>query len=630
MVGQLSTENLQIQISNGLRIRIALICTVKRIFTLCLLCALSLGLRAEENNLKKAKEAAEPIKQMEFYLLHANQLNRQSSDSALLFLDSLTLAYKQSGFTQGMARAMSAKSWYLNFQAKYQEALNKGHEALEIQRSIKDTIGFSSTLNNIAISNLYFDRLADGKKYLAEALVFFKALKDTSLIDKGFNNLGVIAAQEDDLEKAIFYYRKSLKLRIARNNQHWVAFSYYNIGDAFMSMDNLDSGKYYMELSATVFMTKTEHKTVPALAAHGIADMYFRCQDYDKSLDWSQQALQTAKDMNHTEIFMMAELLQSRIYYKLGRYKEAYLMSRSVQKRSRTLDSTNNYAEVADIEEKYKSAEKEAEIAQLKVERLHDQNKQQKLWLIIIPLPFIALLIIMGLPWYYNRKFQKEELKQAALKAQIADTRMLALRAQMNPHFIFNCINTAQNFIMNSEKAAGYEYLSKFASLLRLVLENSSKKYVELDDEIKQIDYYLALENTRFDQKFQYQISVEKSLKNELYEIPGMLIQPLVENSILHGLLHRNDAKGQLEVSFVREGEFVLCQIKDNGIGRQAAQKIKAKKEIHYTSTGIMNIHERLAILAQQMDSAIRLEIEDLYEDNEASGTLAKLWLPCL
>ncbi len=199
----------------------------------------------------------------------------------------------------------------------------------------------------------------------------------------------------------------------------------------------------------------------------------------------------------------------------------------------------------------------------------------------------------------------------------------------MNPHFIFNSINTAQNFVLNSRKEEAYEYLADFARLLRMVLENSGKTFVPVEDEVQQLRLYIELERTRFSHKFNYEIQIDPQLENGVYEIPGMLIQPLVENAIGHGLMNRKDANGKLMVSLKLSGEQILCEVIDNGIGREKAAQIKRSKDILYPSTAIPNIKERLLTLQNLTQGPMDLEITDLFEQGIPAGTRVRLLLPC-
>lgn len=596
---------------------------MKYVFSLIILLVISSPNYSQENI--KDKSAFE---QSEDLLLYAQNISVASTDSAIQFLDSLIIVYKNKDFKKAYARAISMQSWFLAFQSRYEKSMAMAYDALEICKEIDDTLGIALSLNRIGLYNMHFERYSVSKSLITEALDYFQLQGDTPRIDMAFNNLGVLASEQKMDEEAISYYKKSLTIRLKRKSHHWVAFSYFNIGGSYTNLNQQDSALKYMLLSIETFSQKTAHKKIPALASYGIAEMYEKRDEFSNALKWAQKAQKDALAINHTEVVLGSKKLLAKILYEKKDYEEAYEVFRSYEEQKVKIDSANSHAKVAEIEAKYNTAEQKAEISQLKAENLLIKNKSQGQWLIGLLILIFVLGMVFLIIFLYQRKFQKQAIGALNLKTQVSDMRMVALKAQMNPHFIFNCINTTQNFVINSNKQAAYDYLTKFAHLLRLVLENSNKKLVPLEDELTQIKLYIELEMIRFDGKFNYQLDVEDELINGVYELPGMMIQPLVENAILHGVNHRNDDKGFLSINIKKQTDSILIEIHDNGVGRVRSAEIKAKKLAHYQSVATPNINERIKILQSQSDQKVKVETIDLKEENRASGTLVKLWLP--
>lgn len=596
---------------------------MKYVFSLIILLVISSSIYSQEN----VKDTT-AFKQSEDLLFYAQKINAASTDSAIQFLDSLIIVYENQNFKKAHARAISLKSWLLAFQAKYKSSITIAYDALGICREINDSMGIALTLNRIGLYNMYFERYKESQSFIKESLEYFLLLKDTVRIDMVINNLGVLASEQKMDDEAISYYKQSLAIRLKRKSYHWVAFSYYNIGSTYTDLNQLDSALKYMMLSAETFSHKTEHKKIPALASFGIAEMYEKRDEFSNALKWAQKAQKDAFAMNHTEVVLGSKKLLAKILYEKKDYEKAFEVLSAYEEQKVKIDSANNYAKVAEVEAKYNTAEQKAEIAQLKAENLLIKNKSQHLWLVAL----LVLIFVLGMVFLiivlYQRKFQKQAIAALNLKNQVSDMRMIALKAQMNPHFIFNCINTTQNFVINSNKEAAYDYLTQFAHLLRLVLENSNKKLVPLEDELTQIKLYIELEMIRFDGKFNYQLEVDDALKNGVYEIPGMMIQPLIENAILHGMNHRSDDKGFLNINIKKQTDSLLIEIHDNGVGRLRSAEIKAKKIVHFQSVATPNINERIKILQSLSAQKIKIETIDLEEGNNASGTLVKLWLP--
>ena len=187
---------------------------------------------------------------------------------------------------------------------------------------------------------------------------------------------------------------------------------------------------------------------------------------------------------------------------------------------------------------------------------------------------------------------QKDKIEDMNLQLE---KRML--RAQMNPHFIFNSLNSIQHLITNNDKASALKYLTKFSNLIRQVLESSISLNVVLAEEIKLLTIYIELEALRFDQEFHYSISIDEELDVYLHEVPVLLVQPYIENAIIHGLMPKTGDR-ELKVDFNEIENYIQCIITDNGIGRKAAIELKSKKNIN-PSRGMSVTKQRLAVCRQ-------------------------------
>lgn len=574
------------------------------------------------------KNEKDPKIQSDKYLLYLLKINPDFRDSAMKLMNEAISKYHKSQFKYGEGRALSLKAWFLLFYSHYEESLKTAHTALAIQKSISDTVGIANTLNRIGVANMQFKRYADAEKYYTQAHLKFKQLKDSGKIEMTLNNLGVLAYEQGNNLKAISFYRQSLEIRLAQKRYGWAAFALYNIGASYLREDMLDSSEFYILKSIQTFKEKTERKAVPAMVNIGAAELFNEKKMYQKAYDYGQMGLLDAEKVDHTELILQAKELLSRILFNLNRHKEAYQMQTEFLELKAKVDSSNNAATVAEVEEKYKNAEKETEIAKLKAKNLQIENKAQSLKIYAISSIAAAILLLALIVILWQRRNQKEKINLSNLNTKIAEAKMFALRAQMNPHFIFNCINTVQSFVMQNQKEQANEYLADFAKLLRLVMENSSKTYVQLDDELNQIKLYLELEAIRFERKFKYELRVDDALLNGIYEIPGMCIQPLLENAIGHGLINRNDNFGELRIELKLNNECVIIEITDNGVGRTKAAEIKASKAIRYSSAAMPNIYERLKMLKAETGQEIDLVLIDLTENGHATGTQALLTLP--
>ncbi len=240
----------------------------------------------------------------------------------------------------------------------------------------------------------------------------------------------------------------------------------------------------------------------------------------------------------------------------------------------------------------------------------------------------IALLFAGTLVFAYQRqqaKFQRE----TELQRRMQNLQLTALRAQMNPHFMFNALSSIQEFINNSDLESANLYLSRFASLVRSVLNHSTQERISLEEEVSQLELYLTLENLRFDQRIHYDLLIKRPIQASKVFIPTMIIQPFVENALNHGLFHRKEEK-RLQVRFQQLGDHILhCQIEDNGIGRQRSMEINEHKKYKGRSKGIQVTRDRLELINKTNEGKIALEIEDLVDERgNPSGTLVHLMIP--
>jgi ligand-binding sensor domain-containing protein/two-component sensor histidine kinase len=250
-------------------------------------------------------------------------------------------------------------------------------------------------------------------------------------------------------------------------------------------------------------------------------------------------------------------------------------------------------------------------------------------------LPFQILVIAVAIlvtwilvAWRFSI-IRKQEQEKTTFQQRLNDLEQMALRAQMNPHFIFNCLNSIQNFIINNNLEASNQYLTEFAHLIRQTLDNSEKGTISIANEVKYLKRYLELEMMRFGHSFNYSIEVDNDIDQELTYIPTMILQPYIENSIRHGIRLKQDGIGQIEIKFKKSNGDFICIIQDNGIGRKKAEEYKSQMHVEYQSKGMSLTAERINILNRQLTNPISIEITDLTDNhNQPSGTRITIRFP--
>ena len=240
---------------------------------------------------------------------------------------------------------------------------------------------------------------------------------------------------------------------------------------------------------------------------------------------------------------------------------------------------------------------------------------------------FIIILSLLSTISYFIIKYFKE---RSDLKRRLVESEQMALRAQMNPHFIFNSLNSIQYFITENDKKSANLYLSIFSELIRRVLENSKKKSIALEDEIDYLSLYMNIESMRFKNKFIYTIEVAPNVEIDEIFIPPMLIQPYIENAIRHGLLQKEEGNRQLKVKFEQTEEILVCTVLDNGIGRTQAATLQ-NRSIPKSKVGSTNPQQRLSILNQLSRRKIDIKIIDLLDSKgKGVGTKVRIIIPIM
>ncbi len=246
-------------------------------------------------------------------------------------------------------------------------------------------------------------------------------------------------------------------------------------------------------------------------------------------------------------------------------------------------------------------------------------------WSLVLGLGLIILFIYLLI----NRRYKVLQIRNE-LQLEAARSEQKALRARIAPHFIYNALNSIQSLISENNRIEALNYTSRFSRLMRKIFEHSLENFISLEEEIETLEIYLNLESLRFKDKFTYVIEVDPGLDPSVDSIPSMVLQPIIENSIWHGLMHKPEP-GQLKVEFHGKGDILLCVIEDNGIGREAAKVQRSKFIDIKKDSGLEVTKGRLETLAklEARKQEIKMEIIDLYDaDKQSAGTRVEVWLP--
>lgn len=248
------------------------------------------------------------------------------------------------------------------------------------------------------------------------------------------------------------------------------------------------------------------------------------------------------------------------------------------------------------------------------------------IWLVALTCLAIIYIILKVRSVSIIKKIAKEE----AHKRQLSELELKALRSQMNPHFLFNAINSIQYFLIKEKGEEAKTYLSKFSLLVRNVLNHSRQEFITIDEEIKGLKLYMDIEKLRFENEFDYEIKVSNDLDKDFDKVPVMMIQPFIENAIWHGLMQKKEGKGKIVIDFAVKEDSIVISVEDNGIGRAETKRIKENQiDNKRTSLGLQIINERINLFNTYRSKKMEFFVIDLYsEQNKPQGTKVILYIP--
>jgi ligand-binding sensor domain-containing protein len=250
-------------------------------------------------------------------------------------------------------------------------------------------------------------------------------------------------------------------------------------------------------------------------------------------------------------------------------------------------------------------------------------------WWFILPVTILLLAITLTIINYRINKLRKVAVEKSDITRKMVELKLVALRAQMNPHFIFNSINSIQLFILKNDTESAHKHLSRFSKLMRQVLENSRHEFITLEKELSALELYVELERLRFSYKFHFTVSKGEGVEPEHVLIAPLILQPYIENAIWHGLMHLENSEGQLLLRIEIHGEMLKCIIEDNGIGLK--KSIAIKKDSSHRSAGTSLNKERVETINSLNKSKLSVEfIDKINPDGSPGGTRVEVFLPYL
>lgn len=513
-------------------------------------------------------------------------------------------------------------------QDKIRSALNYHQEALEIITEIKrpnEDIKISKSITINSIGNIYLALKQYGRalKKFNKSILIQKRLDDKRGLAINHQNIGFAYKHIGDLDLALENYQKSLRYNTLNNDKLGKVICHNSIADVLTKKGKYNEAyKYIIEVITDAEEIGNRYYLSEVYNTLGWVSLKLNKDKQAK--DYLERSLKIGLENNILSSLTLSYAHLSELNQKNGDYKKALDYSRKSILTERKTFNNKNVRYVNSLIDRYdsevntnkiKDLAKENEIAKLKL--LRNRN------ILIIALVSIALFGVLLYSIYRQRLLKND--KQILLLEQHA------LRIQMNPHFVFNALNSIKLYIINNEQKNAVRYLNKFSKLIRSILESSTVKEVTLAEELKTMNLYISIENIRFSNEIVYEENISSTVNIEVIKIPPLILQPFLENSIWHGL---SSKKGKKKVVLSVEklsDKFVQIDIVDNGIGRKEAFRIKSNKTLNRKSIGIDLTKERLMNFSSQFESDYSLVYADLInEKGEIKGTKVSLKLPLI
>jgi tetratricopeptide (TPR) repeat protein/two-component sensor histidine kinase len=546
---------------------------------------------------------------------------RQSYATRKMFLtplDTTWLAYNQE--TLEIAKKINYHEGlvlgYTNLGIVYQYLLSNPYKAIdnylkcvELANKHNDLAPYLvSSLHNIGI--IYYNQQEYGKAltYLNQALNTFNTHKHNKNISfKHYStilvNLGNVYASLNKLDSAIHYYEKIIIEAEKANNEVHADNAHSSLGFMLNKKDKIEETLEHTEKSLRL-LEKHKLEFVRSPDYLNAAELYLKNTDTIKTESFANKIFSLNKSLNNLETekgiwetFTNIYEAQSDFPNALTAYKKFTVLKDSITSKDRKLE---DYRKKIQFE-----ADKKELLAQEEITR-------QKLIrnVLILGLVVFVICAIFGFIFYKRRK-------EAQFNLKVAATELKALRAQINPHFIYNTLNAIKAYISNHNVDEASNFLIKFSKLMRL--EHSQFEEISLEDDISILKNYLDIERKRFDDKFKYTIEIDDNLNPENLLVPPMIMQPFVENSIWHGI-SKMEKDGIITITIKKEGDMIIYTIDDNGEGRNKSKTIEGLKK---KSLGIKITRDRLEILNKKKKSNANVKIID-----KAIGTKVEIQLP--
>ncbi|MEJ1221636.1 tetratricopeptide repeat-containing sensor histidine kinase [Sediminicola sp. 1XM1-17] len=593
-------------------------------------------------------------------------LNLPPNDTiSLNYLLSLSI---QNKYYAGQAYALNQLGSIYQDLSLFDKAITLHEEALKAAESGENPVFRISSLNMLSLANLRKNAIQSALDYAQMALDIAQNIPDPSYeikksLNVSLNRIGNIYKTLEQWDIATARFQEALKQEKELGNNLGIAINYQDIGESLEARGIIKEALTNYQ-TALDYNKKVGSRSIYLKSNLGIAHIHVHQEKYDQGLrelkslvepalalgnmelisevfiniGWAHLKLdqldlarkylihgfEIAQEYNLTSGVEEAYVFLSDLSAKEGDYKAAMEFNKKARWVERKTINERNRRYVADLINRSETEKKNNQIEVLGKENEIVKLKLRKNQTTLLVSGFaLALLGSILYILFYQRQLKNEK--------QLMTLEATMLRSQMNPHFLFNSLNSIKLYIINNEKKNAVHYLNKFSKLIRKILEASSVREISLADELETVQLYMNIENIRFNDEIDFEMQVDENIDIHTVKIPSLILQPFLENALWHGLSAKEgEKKVALHVS--RENQnFINIAISDNGIGRVTSERLKKNRVIKRKSVGINITKERLANFSKDYQNSFTFEILDLYDEHQnPCGTKVVLNIPTL
>lgn len=538
--------------------------------------------------------------------------------------------------------------------SKTLEYMRKAAQLYESQNNLTELAKVYNTMGAAYLPHK--EHYKDALEYLNKAVAIYNSQGGNQLLPHSILNMAILYKRMDSVALSIQHFNDALRIfkQYSPENKQLEARIYGGLGDAYIEFsaaelqangfvgDKYDTAAYYVQKALDVFnqLGSEDGKTANY---RRLATIYLAQKKYSLALDNAYMAKQIADKGGFLAMKADAVTVLSEINAASGHFDSAYAYLQQYTVLNDSLLNDEKERELIEKEMQYQFDKKEDSLrfqnALLSKNHMLGQLQLRQQWLYSVG-ALLLLLALGGFLYYRNRSKQakltlqlekqraEQKQRESEFERKLSDAALHSLRSQMNPHFIFNCLNSIKLYAVENNQDAATGYLGKFSRLMRLVLENSKSDRISLQQEIETLQLYLEMEAMRFKEKLHYDINIADNVDTDYIEIPPMLIQPYIENAIWHGLMPKENG-GTIAVSFNCQDNNLKIIVTDNGVGRAKSAELKSKSATAHKSFGMSITYERIELINQMYKTNISVTVNDLYnEQGMAQGTEVVIDIP--